>query len=104
MDTYAGLVHADLSAMLRESDAFCRNMEESMTPERAMMYSQLMTGVLSYQNIVIAKDGIWHESAITDLLRQAVNEALEEAAKVCTDYGAMYCHNAIRALKLPEEP
>ena len=41
--------------------------------------------------------------AINLAITQAVNEALEEAAKVCTDYGAMYCHNSIRALKLPED-
>jgi DNA gyrase/topoisomerase IV subunit B len=81
-----------------------------MTPKKVMIYSRLMTGVLSYQNIVIAKDGGWHESAVTDLLRQAVNEALEEAANACIDsltydeddpastYAAI-----VRALKLPEE-
>ena len=44
------------------------------------------------------------DSALRDFARRMWNEALEEAAKVCTDYGAMYCHNAIRAIKLPEQP
>ena len=89
-----------------------------MTPERAMIYSRLMTGVLSYQNIVIAKDGGWHESAVTDLLRQAVNEALTEAERSigseATFWGdtddtraykaCMRMLEEVRALKLPEQP
>jgi len=79
-----------------------------MTPERAMMYSRLITGVLSHQNIVIAKDGGWHESAVTDLLRQAVNYALSEAIDECNQRAtvegiAQDCAKAIEALKLPED-
>jgi len=81
-----------------------------MTPKKVIIYSRLMTGVLSYQNIVIAKDGGWHESAVTDLLRQAVNEALEEAANGIIesltydeDDPASTYAAIVRALKLPED-
>ena len=63
-----------------------------MTPERVRE--------LAYENA----SEMWLMRNMERAIRQAVNEALEEAAKVCTDFGAMYCRNAIRALKLPEEP
>ena len=43
-------------------------------------------------------------AALQDFARRMWNDALEEAAKVCNAYGAIYCPTAIRALKLPEEP
>jgi len=79
-----------------------------MTPEIAMMYSRLMMGVISPQNIVIHKDGSWYEPAITDLLRQVVNYALSEAIEECNQRAtvegiAQDCAKAIEALKLPRD-
>lgn len=62
-----------------------------MTPERMREIYREVTGL--YSDI----------GPIGELFaRKLVNEALEDAAIVCTDLGAMYCQNAIRALKLPE--
>ena len=75
-----------------------------MTPERVKAIAE---PVAEIADECCYRGDPWYshvKSAIDRAITMAVNEALEEAAKVCTDYGAMYCHNAIRAIKLPEQP
>lgn len=84
-----------------------------MKRERLMIYSRLINGTMSMQNYVIGPDGGWHDSEVTRLLTNAVNEALSEARSACisvaaklpvSDEGACeICASAIDALKLPEE-
>jgi len=92
MGTAAERLHDDRSEMLREDDGVHRDMEGSMTPERVKYFvdKASMSG------------GDPLDQSINLVITQAVNEALEEAAKVCNAYGAIYCPTAIRALKLPE--
>ena len=74
-----------------------------MTPERVKAIAEAAWIQPHYRPLNVA---------IERAIRQAVNEALEEAAKACcfsaNPYGerdpGIYYAAAIRALKLPEEP
>ena len=86
-------LHDERAAMLRENDAVHLDMEGSMTPERVKYFVDKAWPMSGGDPL---------DQSINLVITQAVNEALEEAAKVCNAYGAIYCPTAIRALKLPE--